>query len=434
MALFDIFSRAGDIFKGKLKNPLQRALFEYTIHEGNVNNIPDDPDAYLTQGYSGNTTVYSVISRIDAMRKQAKLVLKDKSGNVVEKHDLLRFRDRLNKSLTTNDAITQMLIYKLVIGEWFVYKLAPDTGLNMGKVSELHLLPANDVEIIEGTIFDPVRGYRIEGNYQIELPVETVYHGKMFNPNWNDERTLHGMSPLRAAANTVSKLNQIEITETKAFENQGPPYLLSKKVGTNQMENRLTDQQRSTVEKQIRQASEENNRGKPIVTKDEYVKIDLGQKLADMEIIESSNSGIQALCNVYQMPGQIFGIGEATYNNMREARKAAWTDCIQPNLDSIAETFNACLIYDVAEYQGMKWDWDYSEVEELQEGMEIKVGWMRQSGWSYNEIRKVTGKEPIDNPLMDEPIIGMGDTFLSDYGEPLDSTDESAKDFGDYTK
>jgi len=427
MALFDIFSRNKD------KNPLTRAVFEYWIHSGQVNSIPDDPDEYLEKGYSSNTTVYSIVSRIDAMRKQAKLVLKDSAGNVIEKHDLLKFRDRFNKSLTTNDAITQMLIYKLVIGEWFVYKLSPDAGANKGKVSELHLLPAADVEIIEGTIFDPVRGYKIEGNYNIELPAETVYHGKMFNPNWNDERTLHGMSPLRAAANTVSKLNQIEITETKAFENQGPPYLLTRKASSNVVDARLTDQQKATVEKQINQASKENNRGKPIVTKDEYTKIDLGQKLADMTIIESSNSGIIALCNVYCIPGQIFGVGQTTYNNMKEARKSAWTDCLMPNLDAIAETMNSCTIYDIPEYQGMTWDWDYSEVEELQEGMEIKVGWMKAAGWTGNEIRKATGKEPIDNPLMDEPIIGMGDTFLSDYGEPLDDPN-AAKDFGDYIK
>lgn len=430
MALFDIFKS-----KTSAKSLIQQALYEYKIHSGNVNNIPDDPDAYIKQGYSANTTVYSIVSRIDAMRKQAKLVLKDQAGNVVEKHELLKFRDRFNKSLTTNDAITQMLIYKLIIGEWFVYKMAPDVGANKGKVIELHILPANDVEIIEGTIFDPVRGYRIEGNYQIELPVESVYHGKLFNPNWNDERTLHGMSPLRAAANTVSKLNQIEITETKAFENQGPPYILFKEVGTDPMVNRMTDPQREEIIKKVKKASEDNNRGLPLVLKDKFGKLDLGQKLADMTIIESSNSGIIALCGVYGYPPQLLGYGQTTYNNMREARKSAWTDCLMPNLDAIAETMNACTIYDVPEYAGLSWGWDYSEIEELQEGMEIKVGWMKAAGWSYNEIRKVTGKEPIDNPLMDEPVIGMGDTFLSDYGEPLDGADDSdAKDFSDYQR
>lgn len=434
MALFDIFSRASDLLsRNKDKNPLARAVFEYWIHSGNVNNIPDDPDEYLKKGYSANTTVYSIISRIDAMRKQAKLVLKDKAGNVVENHELLKFRDRFNKSLTTNDAITQMLIYKLIIGEWFVYKMAPTVGANKGKVAELHLLPANDVEIIEGTIFDPVRGYKIEGNYQIELPVESVYHGKLFNPNWSDERTLHGMSPLRAAANTVSKLNQIEITETKAFENQGPPYILFKESSTDPMQNRMSDPQRDEIVKKIKNAAKENNRSLPLVLKDKFGKLDLGQKLADMTIIESSNSGIIALCAVYGAPPELFGYGQKTYNNMKEARKSMWTDCLMPNLLAISDTLDACTIYDVPEYQGYYWDFDYSDIEELQEGMEIKVGWMKAAGWSYNEIRKVTGKEPIDNPLMDEPVIGMGDTFLSDYGEALDDpNNDDAKDFGDY--
>lgn len=425
MALFDIFSRNKD------KNPLTRAIFEYWIHSGQVNQIADDPDQYLLKGYSGNTTVYSIISRIDAMRKQAKLVLKDSAGNVLDKHDLLKFRDRFNKSLTTTDAITQMIIYRLIIGEWFVYKLAPDTGVNKGKVTELHLLPGNNVEIIEGTIFDPVRGYRIEGNYGIELPVETVIHQKLFNPNWNDERTLHGMSPLRAAANTVTKLNQIEITETKAFENQGPPYILFKESSTDPMQNRMSDPQRDDVIKKIKNAAKENNRSLPLVLKDKFGKLDLGQKLADMAIIESSVAGKVALCNVYGLPPEIFGLGNPTYNNMATARKAAWTDGITPVLDAIAETMNAATIYDIQEYQGLSWDWDYSDVEDLQEGMEIKVGWMVAAGWSKNDIRKATGKERIDNPMMDEPIIGMGETFLSDYGEPLDDPDNE-KDYSDY--
>lgn len=423
MALFDFFNRNKD------KNLLQRAIYEYTIHEGQVNSIPDDPEEYIKKGYQSNTTVYSIISRIDSMRKQAKLVLKDKTGDVVENHELLKFADKINKTTTTSDAITQMLIYKLIIGEWFVYKLAPDTGLNKGKVQELHILPAADVEIIEGTIFDPVRGYRVEGNYNIELPVETVYHGKLFNPNWNEERTLHGMSPLRAAANTVSKLNQIEITETKAFENQGPPYILYKEASTNPMENRMTDVQRDDIIGRIKNASKENNRKLPLVLKDKFGKLDLGQKLADMEIIESSTSGIEALCNTYCIPGQIFGVGQTTYNNMREARKAAWTDCLMPNLQSISETLNACTIMDIPEYQGMKWDWDYSEIEELQEGMEIKVNWMRSARWTGNEIRIATGKTPIEDPIMDEPIIPMGDGFLSDYANPIDTGTKSFEDY-----
>jgi hypothetical protein len=61
--------------------------------------------------------------------------------------------------------------------------------------------------------------------------------------------------------------------------------------------------------------------------------------------------------------------------------------------------------------------------------MELKVGWMNAAGWSGNEIREATGKQISDNPLMDEPRIPMGVTFVSDYAEPLDA---GLKDFSDY--
>lgn len=423
MALFDNF------IKNKLKNLLSQSVYEYWIHSGVVNAVPDIPEEYIKQGYSGNTTVYSIINRIDAMRKQATLKLYDANGKEVTNHELLKYLDKVNDQLSTNDFITQLFIYWLTIGEFFVYKLAPDVGLNKGKVQELHMLPSGDVEIIEGTIFEPIRGYRIEGNYNIELPYSAVYQGKKFNPNWNEERTLHGMSPLRAAAKTLSKLNQIEITETKQFENQGAPYILFKESSGDSMQNRMTDQQRDEVIKKVKNAAKENNRGLPLVLKDKFGKLDLGQKLADMTVIESSNSGIIALCAVYGFPPELLGYGQKTYNNMATARKAAWTDCIIPNLVTVSETLNECLINNVPDYKGLYFGFDYSEIEELQEGMDLKVTWMNAAGWSGNEVRKATGKQPIDNPLMDEPRIQMGVTFLSDYGAPLD---EGAKDFGDY--
>jgi len=425
MAMFDF------LFGNKLKSIAQRAVYEYWIHSGVINQIEDDPTEYIEKGYQGNTSVYSIINRIDAMRKQATLRLYDKNGKEVEGHELNKFLYKVNAQTITDDFITQMLIYRLTIGEYFIYKPSITAGLNKGKVAELVMLPSGDVEIIEGTIFDPVRGYIVTGNYQTEMTVDEVYHSKLFNPNWKEERTLHGMSPLRAAANTVSKLNQIEVTETKAFENQGPPYILYKETGSDPMQNRMTDPQRDDIVKKIKNAAKENNRSLPLVLKDKFGKLDLGQKLTDMSIIESSNAGITALCAVYGIPPELMGYGQKTYNNLNTARKSAWTDCIMPNLTNVSQTLTECLINPVSEYQGMYFGFDYAEVEELQEGMEIKVNWMRGARWTGNEIREATGKNRIEEAIMDEPIIPMGDGFLSDYTQPID---ESLKSFEDYIK
>jgi len=263
-----------------------------------------------------------------------------------------------------------------------------------------------------------------------------VYHSKLFNPNAKDERTLHGLSPLRAAAKIVSKLNQIEITQLKQFENQGPAYILFKEISNtgNAIDanaNRLTDPQRAELIKLIKKSADSNTRGFPLIVKDKMGKLDLGNHLTDLNVIESSKDGIIALCAVYGVPPELFGYGQKTYNNMATARKSAWTDCIMPNLDRVAQTFNASLIYNIPEYSDLMFDFDYSDVEELQEGIKEKVEWMSKAGWSMNERRQATGKTPIDDPLMDEPIISMGDSFLSDYAG-TDLIDQTGKSFDDY--
>ena len=433
MAFLDLFNR------GKIRDMQQQiqqlanhAIYDWWLTEGVPNYLNDDPHEYLEKGFMGNTSVYGLINRIDFMRKQAMLRLVDKDGKDIEKHELLRFLKKVNNNLSTDDFISQLLIYRLSIGEFFIYKPAVNMGINAGKVGELTPLPSADVEIIEGDFLDPVRGYKIEGNYNIELTKENTYHHKIFNPNWFYEKSLHGMSPLRAAAKTVSKLNQIEITESKGFENQGPPYILFKKSksGVANPADRLTDPQRNQIEKQFKKATNENNRGLPLIMKDEYDKLDLGQTFADLKTVESSDAGMIALCNVYAFPPELAGYGQKTYSNMATARKAAWTDCIMPNLAPIEDTFNHCLIDPVPAYKnsGIRFKFDFSEVEELSEGMGTKVTWMVQAGLSGNEIREAVNQPRSENPLMDEPRISMGTGFISDYADPL----QGNKSFEDY--
>ena len=170
----------------------------------------------------------------------------------------------------------------------------------------------------------------------------------------------------------------------------------------------------------------------PLVLKDKFGKLDLGAAIADMNVIESSRDGIRMLCNVYGFPADLMNDpAGSTYNNKSTARKSAWTDCIIPNLCRVAQTFNACLIDGYEPYKDYYFDFDYSDVEELQEGIETKVNWMIKARWTGNEIRQATGKQPIENPLMDEPVIPMGDSFLSDYSSE-DLTDQTNKSFDDY--
>ena len=53
-----------DFMPSSWRKKLYTALYQYEIHDGTANIMPDDPDQYIEQGYSGNTSVYSIIDRI----------------------------------------------------------------------------------------------------------------------------------------------------------------------------------------------------------------------------------------------------------------------------------------------------------------------------------------------------------------------------------
>lgn len=418
----------------RARRNLQRALYQFTIHDGQPNIILDDPGEYISKGYAGNTSVYSIINRVDAMRKQASLTLKrklpDGTSEVVTDHELLKFARKVNKSMTTNDFITAYIIYRMALGESFTKRIILDAGINKGKVFELHMLPSQEVEIIEGTMFEPIRGYKIEGSWNVEFPANEVYHSKLLNPDWFETTNLHGMSPLKAAAKTVSKLNEIELTELKQIQNQSPPYIFYRDSGSTIQTQRFDDEQQKQWIKNFINHNKEKTRGLPLISKEKIGKIDLGKSLADLSVIESSKEGIIALCAVYGLPPELFGYGQKTYNNMGTARKSAWTDCIIPIMNTFADDFTQMTITDTPfETHSLYWSMDYSDVEELSEGMKDKVDWMRNAHWSINEIRKATGQDTIDDPNADQPIMQMSESFLSDLSTTLDG---QQKDYSDY--
>ena len=59
-----------DFIPSIFRKKLYSALYQYEIHNGQANIMPDNPNSYLENGYVGNSSVYSIISRIDNMRKQ----------------------------------------------------------------------------------------------------------------------------------------------------------------------------------------------------------------------------------------------------------------------------------------------------------------------------------------------------------------------------
>lgn len=405
-------------------NRLNEAVWKYHVYDGQVNYMQDNPASYILDGYAGNAGLYAIINRVDMMSRQAKLVLKRKQQGedaVVENHELSRFLERVNKDMTLQMFISSYIINRMSTGNHYTYRLRYETGSDSGKVAELYSMPVTATKIVTGTWMDPVKGYRIDGTINQDFTTDEIVHFKLVNPLWGDERSMYGMSPLRAASKILAKQNQSDDTELKQFENQGPPYIVYKKNnGTIPVAgSRWTPEQKEKKEKEIEEAGKGKRRGLPLLSNEELGIINIGNSIADMKIVESSKEGRKVLCSVFCIPPPIVGIEDPTYNNLNTARKSAWTDCICPTLDDFASHYTQCLINGTPyEKDGLYFDFDYSAVEELQDGYKTQVEWMRQAFWTPNEIRLATGKNTEDNPVMDAPIFKKTDTTAEQVNTP----------------
>jgi len=191
-------------------------------------------------------------------------------------------------------------------------------------------------------------------------------------------------------------------------------------------------QPKDRIRKEINGLAKKGKQGSGIVLKDKMGVIKLGISSADLNLIESTQDGRRVLANVYQLPVALLNDPEgSTYNNVVEARKAAWTDALIPHNDKFVQDLNMFLIDCVPEYkeQGYFFDMDYSGVEELQTGIKNKVDWMVRAKWTANEIRQATGVDIIEEDYMNQPIFNQSDVLGDELN--LDENLEN-KNLGDY--
>jgi len=424
MNIFGLYTKGAverTIAKLNRENKLFQSIFKFYGKDTPFSKL-DNPQTQLTEGYIGNSTVYSIFNRVISMSSNAKLKLWEKQPDGTRKevtdHPLLKLVEKPNPYTTQREYTAGWLIYYMGIGNVFQYKLAPKNGINKGIPQQIYIMPSYDVEVMSsGNWMSPIGGYRVNMTEE-DFEFEEVQHDKMFNPLYADENEVYGLSPIRVAANKINKSNEADLSESRAFANQGPPYIVSKKGAEG-----FSETQKRNLAGDYNKRKGGKNSGLPWFTGLNDIQVTmLGVSPADLQTIESSKQTLRDLCNMWGFPVDLMNDPDgSTYNNKKEARKAAWTDCVAPKLDIQAEGLTQFLINQSPLYMdsNLFYAYDYSEVPELQEDFSEKVTWMTQAKWTPNEIREATGKEKIDNELMDQPYFAFSDVPLNQLSEDL---------------
>lgn len=439
----------------------------YQVVNGQLISPVDNKTAYITDGYTVNDIIYSIVNIIsDKVRvapwatykvvdesslKKYKAILNKKDLKGEDFMEALRLKEgaleEINDSKldalldspdgcgTFQDLVANSSIMKLLTGDRMIWAELLDGGANTGKPQSLHILPTNLVTILVGMKWPfSINGYKIEQwgvTNDKAFRKEAVLHDKYFNPNYDSSGShLYGLSPLKAALILTTKSNEANKTEAAQFQNQGPKKVLFTDVDPDKMDVGTAGQQANAIKAilQGKEYSGGSNAGKVATSGYKMGVVDVGLSPVELGIIESEKWSLRRFCNVYGVPSQLLNDPDnKTFNNQKEGEKALTMRCALPQLNSFREHFNRKLKTDWG-YKGQNIivDYDISVYSELQEDLGEKWKWARELPVSWGYKLELMGMDQEDEgPGLDEVMIPSGFQPIDAYSVVNDGQQET---------
>lgn len=373
-------------------------------------------DTYIKQGYQKNATVYSLINIITKAATTIPLQVYEKSNegeykrykaltsgtldsqamykaSLVRKRALIELEGTpLHELLEMPNAtqsyaswLTELIAYRKLTGNGYIYGIAPETGVSAGKFKELYVMPSQIMEIISGGIMQPVKEYTIEYNGTHRIPAEVICHIKDFNPYVDGTGShLYGQSPLQAGLRALTTNNEAVTTGVKYLQNQTARGILMSEEGDI---NEVQAQQLKDKFRKQHQGS--GNAGDVLITPKKLSWVNFGLSAADLSLIEQYNASVKDLCNIYGVPVQLLNnTDSSTYNNMKEAKKALYQMAVIPELLKIQDELNRWLSPRFGDKICV--EYDFTAIPEMQEETEKVVDQLAKAWWiTPNEKREV---------------------------------------------
>lgn len=384
--------------------------------------IDQNSEAYINHGFAKNADVFAIINYI--IKRIAtipwKLYTYNQSGELTEvkNHKLIDLIEKPNEMMGQSFFMQSLFVNKLVTGNAFIYLPKLENGANKGQSEEMWVMPSTKIEIVSNGFAKPVDHYRFRGTTEPKFRKEDVIHLKYANLG---DDTLYGMSPLKAGSMVLTKSNDAHTSEVRSFQNMGAVGILSE----NSKEGRdsMTQEQASFIKTwwQSNYGGPEN-KGKIHITSQDLKWINLGLSPVDLNIMESLKLSFRQLCNLYQFPSQLLNDNEhATYNNMREAKKALYTDVIIPEIQSLRDELNRALV--PAYGDNLYLDVDVSGIDVLQDNKKeladmLGVAWWIK-GIDKQRMMGVTEDPEMDKYFLPTSIIEMGAENPDDLEEEI---------------
>jgi len=357
-------------------------------------------NALMKEGYETNAVVYACVNEISKAAGGVPWILYKRRGDAMDEigsHPLLNLIKNPNPFQGQAEFIESLISYLYLTGNNYMEGVSGGTG----PIRELYSLNPARMKVLPHPVHI-VGGYEYAvGQSQTRFDATQILHQKLFNPS--DD--FYGLSPVDVAALAVDKMNQSDRWNSALMENMAVP------SGAFVSKLRLSDEQFRNLKDQISSVMQgAKNARKPFVTDGDLEWKEMGLAPRDLDWIEGLKLSASQIAMIFNVPGELIGLQDATYQNRKEARKALYTEVVLPALTRLRDGLNHWLTPRFGD--NLLLDIDKDGIEALSEDRDSL--WARANTSEFltiNEKRRMTGYDDIEG----------GDTLFVSLGKlPLD--------------
>lgn len=380
--------------------------------------------------------IYAVVSRLATSSAQVEL----KCYNEITMQELPP-TDAMSAYVRTLTLEEKEIMYTwlYLTGEVFMFKDRVKFGPEKTKLKTPFMHPAFMTVIISDVFPNPIIGYRYQDTQTTTtLDATEVIYAKYFNPTTRYNERHRGMSPIKALAQRLTRLQANMSASVSQMQNGGVPSIVYDKTpgidqdrgsGGESANNEVTvmGQHKDNFSRFLRNS---DNKGAPYFAAGEMGVIQLGLSMVEMDALVMGDVDFDKICNAFSISSVLFNNKKAsTESNVKEMRKDMYTNAIIPNLIRMCNAITKGTVDVFGENKCVKPD--ISSIPEMQENMQQKAqAWASLPAIVINEMRVSMGQDEIDDPMANKLMIKTGYKFSDDLGIEVEPIKDEADDYG----
>lgn len=355
----------------------------------------------IRDSYANNAAVMGVVNYIaENVGEVARyLELQDKNDNYIENHWVLDLLRHPNDRFNLRRFATAWAVNKLLFGDAWVY--APSAvGKNLGKVSEMYVIPSWRVETDSDGKLQPLKGIAISGTSKGEISMDDVFESFDYNL---DDASFFGTSKVVSAAIYLDVIDKGMRRESQSLDNGGVANLVTPKGD----EAGVLPEHADDLESRF---NSRRNVNKTLALRMPVEVHQLGNAPVDLSILDTHKEAVTALCFVFKVPVDLY-YGQAKYENAKEAKKTIYEQNAIPLANEFAEDLITFLMKKDKSLAGYRLTVNTDSIDVLKEKSTDVLNNLNLAYCTLNERREAIGYERIEEEYADKPIIPMGVQF-----------------------